>query len=119
MISIDCKTKDSIIKFVEVSGHAENHDTKTIVCSAVSCLIRTVCEIVSRNSCIDSECQAADPGEVVLKVHDFKNNVQDKLSGVTDFLLFGLIGIKRDYPESIKLKINNKEWYDGSQKRWW
>ncbi len=119
MISVTCNTDSSIIKFIEILGHSSGSDDDKIICAAVSCLTRTACEIMTRLNGVVSEFYASEPGSVVLLVHDYKKSVQDKLSGISDFLLLGLIGIIRDYPESIKLKINNKEWYDGSQKRWW
>ncbi len=43
----------------------------------------------------------------------------DGMSAVTDFFLVGLIAVAKDFPEAIKLKINNKDWYNGTQERWW
>ena len=119
MISVTCITDFSIVKSFEVLGHSSGSEDDKIICAAVSCLTRTAGEIITRLNGVVSEFCAPEPGSVVLLVHNYKECIQDKLSGITDFLLFGLIGIIRDYPGSIKLKINNKEWYDGSQKRWW
>ncbi|MGL1891922.1 MAG: ribosomal-processing cysteine protease Prp [Spirochaetaceae bacterium] len=119
MINIICNTNNSLIVFLEVNGHASNNINNNVICAAVSCLTRTVCEITTRLKGVTSDCSAPNPGNVMLSIHNVEITVQEMFSGVTDFLLIGLIGIKRDYPESIKLKINNKEWYDGSQKRWW
>ncbi len=119
MINITCETRASNIKYFEVLGHAGGSDNEKIICAAVSCLTGTACEIISRLNGVISEFCAPKPGYVKLCVHSFEESVQEKLSGITDFLLFGLVGIIRDNPGSIKLKINNKEWYDGSQKRWW
>jgi uncharacterized protein len=104
--------------FLDVSGHA-NDNNKEVICAAVSCLTRTVCEITTRLSGVTSKCSASKPGNVCLEIDDIGIDIQEMFSGITDFLLYGLIGIKRDYPESIKLNIDKKEWYDGSQKRWW
>lgn len=119
MINISCNTESSIIKFIEVEGHATDVENKKIICAGVSCLTRTVCEIITRLKGVTSSCEVSKPGNVMLKLHDVDEGVQERIAGITDFLIFGLIGIKRDYPDSLKLKINNKEWYNGTQKRWW
>lgn len=119
MIHVICNIENSVIKLLEVSGHSCGGKNDVIICAAVSCLSRTVCEIVTRMNGVSSDCKASAPGDVVLSLHNYKKIDRDRLFGITDFLIFGMIGIKRDYPESIKLNINNKEWYDGSQKRWW
>lgn len=119
MIQVICKTDNSNITYLEVTGHASNSSKNALICASVSCLTRTVCEIISRMNGVDSICSAPDPGNVVLEIYDIKKSIQEHLSGITDFYLLGIIGIINDYPESIILKINNKEWYDGSQERWW
>ena len=104
---------------LKIIGHASNSNNNEIICASVSCLSRTVCDITTRLNGISSEFRAPRPGNIMLKIHSVDNCIQEKFSGITDFFLVGIIGLKKDYPESIKLKINNKEWYDGSQERWW
>lgn len=119
MIHVICLTKDSNIKYLELSGHASGNHENEVICAAVSCLTRTVCEITTRLNGVISECNAPEPGSLILKINKIDKSIQERFYGITDFLLIGIIGIVKDYPESITLKINNKEWYDGSQKRWW
>ncbi len=119
MIQVICVTEYSNIKYLELSGHATGNQENAIICAAVSCLTRTVCELASRLKGVTSECSAPEPGNIMLNIHNIDKNIQERFFGITDFLLIGIIGIIRDYPESITLKINSKEWYDGSQKRWW
>ena len=118
MILVSCNVLDGILMDLKISGHAKGRSSVE-VCAGVSCLSRTVCEIVSRMGDVFSKCETTGPGDIVLEIHNVKKTVQGRMSGVTDFLLFGIIGLVRDYPDTVKLKINNKEWYDGSQKRWW
>ena len=118
MINILCGTENSLLEFLNVSGHAQG-SKQNVVCSAVTCLTRTALEITTRLRGITINSSAPDPGIVKLEIVNIENDIQDKVSGITDFLLIGLIGIKRDFPEYVKLEINDKEWYDGSQKRWW
>lgn len=108
-----------MIKNLEVLGHASSSIDNKVICAAVSCLSRTVCDIATRLKGVKSDFSAPMAGNVMLNIHDVDSCVQERFSGITDYFLIGIIGIKLDYPESIKLKINNKEWYDGSQKRWW
>ena len=119
MIEVSCVTYNSMIKSLEIVGHASNSNNNDIICAAVSCLSRTVCDITTRLNGINSELRAPKAGNIMLKIHDIDNCIHGRFSGITDFFLIGIIGIKKDYPESIKLKINNKEWYNGSQERWW
>ncbi|MBN2619040.1 MAG: ribosomal-processing cysteine protease Prp [Spirochaetales bacterium] len=119
MIKVICIVENSLLKYIKVTGHADNKNQKIIVCTAVSCLIRTACDITRRLIGVDSYIDAPNPGYVVLKVNNIENCLKEKYIGITDYLIYGLIGVKHDFPDSIKLKINNKEWYDGSQKRWW
>jgi len=119
LIEVICITEDSYLTYLKVSGHASKDRNNTIICSAVSCLTRTVCEITTRLKGVSSKCSAPNPGDVLLTIERVNENIKDRFCGITDYLLIGIIGVVRDYPDSVTLKINNKEWYDGSQKRWW
>lgn len=107
------------LKRVEVFGHASNTSENSVICAAVSCLSRTVGEIASRLNGVSSCFEAPKHGELLLTVNSIDESVHERFCGITDFFIIGIIGVVRDYPESIKLKINNKEWYNGSQERWW
>lgn len=63
---------------------------------------------------VDALCLAPRPGELEISVTDFPIDVKGHLTGITDFLLKGLCDTVTDYPDSLKLNINNKEWYNGS-----
>jgi len=118
LITVTCFLVNSCINSLNVSGHASSYNNK-VICAAVSVLTRTVCEITCRLKGVASECIAHEPGNVSLNINNIDDEVQERYKGITDFFLIGLIGIKSDSPESIKININNKEWYNGSQERWW
>ena len=117
MINAQVYIESSVLTKVLVTGHADSN--AKIVCAGVSSLVRTLCELVSRYKKVVSSCEATKPGEVMLVIHSFDISIQGELVGVTDFFLLGLIALANDSPESIKLQINNKEWYDGYKERWW
>ncbi len=119
MIDVRCTVDLSIIKSLVVTGHAEFSSNNKIVCAAVSTLVRTLCELVTRYNGVVADCDAPEPGNVMLKIHNVDDMFLDGMSAVTDFFLVGLIAVAKDFPEAIKLKINNKDWYNGTQERWW
>lgn len=119
MVLISCDIKDGHLVHLKVDGHAGNDENGRIACAAISCLTRTICDMTERLIGVTSVCSAPEPGNVVLDINNIDNCLYEMFSGVTDFFIYGIIGVKMDYSNAVQIKINNKEWYNGSQERWW
>jgi len=99
MIKIDIKTKDDVVNFIRISGHAEYADEGyDIVCASVSCIaITTVNALIS----INEDCLVYTESDGLLEIGILKHDeVIDKL---INNMITLLTKLSEDYKENIKI----------------
>lgn len=94
-----------------VQGHAAKGERESsIPCAAVSALTGTVARLIDTCDGIISNGSAAKPGEMQIRIKEIEEKSNEWLQGVTDFLVFGLKEVEREYPRecSVLMKIQEE-----------
>lgn len=100
---------DGCLKRFEACGHARaGEQGQDIVCAAVTALLRTSANLLSRKPDLEVDGNAPEPGMMNIYLHKPKPERIEWIQGVTDFLLFGLQDLKTEYPEKLCVEINGK-----------
>ncbi len=93
-----------------VQGHAAKGDSESsIPCAAVSALTGTVARLIDTRDGIVSSGSAAKPGELQIRIEEIEKKSIEWLQGVTDFLVFGLREVEREYPRECSVMMKTQE----------
>jgi uncharacterized protein YsxB (DUF464 family) len=94
-----------ILRF-EASGHGGRAPAgKDIVCAAFTVLARTAYEALASLPGASVEGAATEPGSLRFSVRQLPEAVEERASGIADFLLVGLSGLEREYPGEVGITI--------------
>jgi len=95
-----------ILRNVEAGGHAGNLKAgSNPACAAITVLLRTAYETIAAYPGIQVSGEAPDPGFMAFHVVAFPPDTVERLKGVGDFLLVGLSGIQREYPDLLNVTV--------------
>jgi len=93
-----------------VQGHAPKRDRESsIPCAAVSALTGTVARLIDTRDGIISNGSADKPGELQIRIKEIEKKSVEWLQGVTDFLVFGLKEVEREYPSECSVLMKTQE----------
>jgi uncharacterized protein YsxB (DUF464 family) len=111
VITVDIEISgNSVIKSLKAEGHAMSGKKGTdIVCSAVTCLLRTAANLLSNEKNIIVEGSAEKPGKMKMLLVKYPEEKAVWLSGVTEFLKKGIIDLEKEFPDKINVNIRNIE----------
>jgi uncharacterized protein YsxB (DUF464 family) len=95
-----------ILRSAEASGHAGNLKAgSNPACAAITVLLRTAYETFAAYPGVKVSGEAPDPGFLAFNVITFPPDTVEWIKGVGDFLLVGLSGVQREYPDLINVTI--------------
>jgi uncharacterized protein YsxB (DUF464 family) len=93
-----------------VSGHAPVKERAvSVACAAVSAIVRTAGRLIEMRHDIVSGGEAEEAGTLDLVIRERQDSAAEWLRGVTDFLVVGLKGVERDYPEECEVVVQTQE----------
>lgn len=87
-------------------GHAEFAEKgKDIVCSAVTILMRTAIEMLSKTSEIELKTDTSLRGYLSFEARILKDDqkLKERLSTIGDFLKEGFESLSKEFPQNVKL----------------
>lgn len=106
MIRVHVRLRGGRLFQVKAEGHAESgRKGSSIVCAAVTVLLRTAARTIGGRTGIASTAGAAGPGDLGFRVDRCEAESEPWLSGVTDFLLQGLRDVAAEYPDEVQLTL--------------
>jgi len=76
-----------------------------IVCAAFSVLARSAFESLAAVPGVAVHESAAQPGEYSVVVDTVPPQMVERVAGIAGFLIVGLAGLQRDFPQSVRLTI--------------
>ena len=103
MINIDLSVdSESVFHTIKVRGH----DKKT-PCTAVSVLLRTLGRLLEPRGEdeLKAEIHPTSAGFLDITLLAYSINRKGWLQGLTDFIIIGLQDVVSDYPDSVKVNI--------------
>jgi len=106
-VSVLLDATHSTLREVEIEGHSGKAG-ESLVCAAVSALVRSTARTVEAYGRFDVQGRAATEGELDFSVYETENIRSGDyiwLMGVTDTLLTGIRDIERDYPKECSLEV--------------
>lgn len=91
----------------QASGHAgAARAGEDIVCAAATVLLRTCAQLASSALGGAADARAPEPGRMRLLLGSVPPERVEWLHGITDFLLAGITGLQKEYPDRLTVKIN-------------
>ncbi|TFG64214.1 MAG: ribosomal-processing cysteine protease Prp [Spirochaetales bacterium] len=106
MISVTLRVRQSMLTSFQAEGHAvKGPEGSSIVCSAVTSLLRTAARCVGSKPGISWSGEAAAPGEMSCRIEYCSADAEEWLMGVTDMLLRGLSDLAEENPDEVRLII--------------
>jgi hypothetical protein len=108
LINVEVTVSERKLRCVTADGHAEHgvHGSD-IVCAAVTTLLRTTASLLDERRDVLIMGEARSPGSMNLTVEKVEPYLSEWMEGVTDFFLYGLRMIEREYPERIRLILKH------------
>lgn len=104
-----------ILSYLNAEGHAGNEIAgSNIPCAAVSVLLRTAWEVSASMDSVKLAGKAEKPGFLTIEIVEYPDSRRDMLKGITEFLLVGLRGVKKDYPDRLEIMIEEDGGYNGT-----
>lgn len=89
-------------------GHARlSRAGEDILCAAVTVLLRTCARLLG-SRLGQTAADAPEPGEMTLVLEASPPERIEWLRGITDFLLAGVAGLQKDYPDRLTVNIDGK-----------
>ncbi len=106
-ISISCNEYGCISE-ITASGHSgQKIRGFDVVCAAVSVLLRTAGELVSREPGVEFTADAGEPGNMFLRIESCRAEKFEWLRGVSEFLITGIEGIQKEFPNNCSFELND------------
>ena len=99
--------KDGVLKKCKANGHAGfSKRGQDIVCSAVTVLLRTAMQFLSRNKDVTLEADTSSRGTLAfcVEVKDGNPEAESCLKFTADFLREGFISLSKDYAENVSVE---------------
>ncbi|MCR4821702.1 MAG: ribosomal-processing cysteine protease Prp [Treponema sp.] len=98
--------KNGVIKKCQANGHAGfSKKGSDIVCSAITILIRTAMQLLSRNENVLLISEPSKRGELSFSVEAKSENpeTETQLKCIGDFLRTGFLALTKEFPENVIL----------------
>ena len=103
---------DGCVEELKANGHAGfSGRGGDIVCSAVTVLIRTAMEVLSRTDGIELESTVAERGRLAFRVRKGPAGsveLESRLRCVAEFLTSGIGSVSREFPENAVLRVKTE-----------
>lgn len=107
MIRVELRLADGCVESLEMEGHAANEGSVSVVCAAVTGIVRaTVDALLERERMSDLRVTADAPARGRLRI-SVADRVADRhwLHGVTDVLVAGLFRIEQEAPAELTVRV--------------
>ncbi|MEM5948905.1 ribosomal-processing cysteine protease Prp [Spirochaetia bacterium 38H-sp] len=105
MIFVRLYLQDGLIKRIESAGHASASEGVSIPCAGVSLVLRTAGRLINKVPAAKLDVRANKEGEFFLDVLSPERLSRDWYSGVSSYILQALEDLVRDFPDQIKLSV--------------
>ncbi len=107
MIRLEVTLSGSVLASVHASGHASGKSESggNIVCAAVTMLLRTAAQLLEREASINIQGESKEPGSMDLEIVSVSPERRSWFEGITDYVVFGLQTLEREYPDKLYLQI--------------
>ena len=104
-VLLECSEK-GLLQTCVAEGHA-NYAPKgsDIVCSALSCLLRTVLAQLQSVKTLKLKTEILDRGMLAFSVEEFSNEDEFLLKYASDFLKTGIGQLVQEFPNHISLRV--------------
>jgi uncharacterized protein YsxB (DUF464 family) len=100
---------DGCLEAFQASGHStQGGRGKDIVCASVTVLLRTAGRLLEAEPGLQARGEAPEPGEMSLRLAQATEAQRDRIRGITDFLVRGLLDLRSEYPDIVSLEIRQK-----------
>ena len=97
------------LRSFKARGHADAGDRGyDIICAAFSVLVRTAYETLKALPGLELKGSAAERGNLSFRVLKGADSAE-RAAGVADFLVVGIGGLARDYPDAVEFVIE-RDW---------
>ncbi|HUX14649.1 MAG TPA: ribosomal-processing cysteine protease Prp [Spirochaetia bacterium] len=99
------------LRKLDSRGHAIGVRNDNVACAAVSVLVRTAARTIIAHGDFDLLGDASTAGLLRCELagkRELPESTRRWLRGVTEFLVTGLQDTARDYPDDVRLEINNE-----------
>lgn len=99
--------KNGVLKKCKANGHADfSRKGSDIVCSAISILLKTAMQFLSRNKDVTLEADTSSRGNLAFCVEVKKSSLETEycLKFTADFLRVGFNSLSKDYSKNISFE---------------
>lgn len=103
MIEVTLYTAEGALRHVESHGHAPATGGMSVVCAAVTALLRSAAKTLADSEHVVATGSAPEPGQLSLSIIEVYRN--DWHRGVGDMLISGLRQIECDHPDQLRVNI--------------
>lgn len=103
VIEVTVALGSSGIQRLESTGHAPSRGGGSVVCAAVSALLRSAAEALGDTNAVVASGHAPEPGRLTIEVGEVRT--PEWLEGLSDMLLAGLRRIAAENPDEVRLSI--------------
>lgn len=101
--------RNGCIALLSARGHAGGAlKGSNVICAGATTLIRTIARFLEVEDGIDIRGNAAKPGILNLKIRNYSLDKSERIKGITDFLLFGLKDLEKEYPGEFTISIEKQ-----------
>jgi uncharacterized protein YsxB (DUF464 family) len=98
--------KNLTLCYYRASGHAKHGKPgEDLVCAAVTCLLKTAAGILFTDHDLKIDYKAEKSGQMELNIIQIPEYKVERVKGITDFLLKGLIDLEGEYPDNLSIDI--------------
>lgn len=100
---------DGCLAAVRATGHAGwGKRGEDIVCAAAAALVRTAGRLLEAEPGLQAAGEAPFPGRVSLSLEKPPEERRERVRGITDFLVRGLLDLESEYPDNIAVEIGQR-----------
>jgi uncharacterized protein YsxB (DUF464 family) len=106
VIYIEVRIEDGVVTSLNASGHGgAAAKGNNVVCAAASTLLRTLARLFEESEGVELEGDAPQSGQLWFSVGEYNPAERQRLQGMSDYFLFGIKTLEREYPEEISVNI--------------
>lgn len=106
MVQVRVETRGGCLHRLSIDGHDTTlREGESLPCGIVSALARTVARLLEQEMGIQWSGDAPEPGSLWLVIEHTPEQREERLKGITDFLLTGLQDVAQDFPDIIQFEV--------------
>jgi len=80
----------------------------SLVCGAASFMLRTAGDLFISEKGLGARVNLPEEGLMVVKIDDVPEGLRERMKGMTDFLVYGLIRLSREHPGELDIKLKGE-----------